>query len=66
MDLNQADMAPPDTPLLLTSAVMHVQDKAEPYEVELAVTVRGGEEGVVYARGTAVYTKIGAVRSLNT
>jgi len=65
------EMAPPDTPLLVTSAVMRVDDAAEPYSVQIAITLRAapdgsGQESAVYARGNATFHKIGAVRSLNS
>jgi hypothetical protein len=37
-------MAPPDTPLHLSSRVVRVQDAAEPYTVEIAIQLRAAPE----------------------
>ena len=43
-------MAPPDTPLLLTSSVTRVDDAAEPYSVQIAITLRAAPDDSGQAR----------------
>jgi len=44
------EMAPPDTPLLLTSSVMRVHDASEPYSVQIAITLRAAPDDSGQAR----------------
>ena len=45
-------MAPPETPLLLTSSVMRVHDASEPYSVQIAITLRAAPDDSGQARPT--------------
>ena len=44
------EMAPPDSPLLLTSSVTRVDDAAEPYNVQIAITLSAAPDGSGQAR----------------
>ena len=54
-------MAPPDTALLLTSSVTRVDDAAEPYSVQIAITLSAAPDGSGQARPPACLLELGCV-----
>lgn len=65
------DRLPPGMEVEINTDAIHISDKREPYEVKVCMELRvareageGTDAGPVFARGEAVYTKVGAVRSM--
>ena len=70
LSFSSHEFAAPGQPPHLESRVLALNDAAEPYTVDVAVSCRSrpvaGEASVEFASGTARFTKIGAARSLGS